>query len=189
MDVKHFYGINPLKTDIIVKTLIWYFFQDLLINISNEGRVIQDFLVILKRMLQNYLKILKKCFLIKYYMDSYVIRRSKSSITHWCVTRHEEIKWQNKKDLYPHKFPKRTLNLSMRVAKSSSNQKALMSFKERQSCNDRDVYWGITCVIQVEMCLKHNAYDDISLDNIWHRHCSTLLIQITTSDMSQIHLP
>ena len=43
----------------MTKTLV----HDTLTNISNEETFLQDFVVILKRTLQNYYKILKKCFL------------------------------------------------------------------------------------------------------------------------------
>ena len=47
-------------------------------NISNKETFLQDFLVILKRPVQNYYKILNSG-------DSDVINRLKYPITHWCV--------------------------------------------------------------------------------------------------------
>ena len=53
------YGLNLHWRGILVS-----FFHDSLSATNNEYIFLQDFLVILKRMLQNYLKILKQCFLI-----------------------------------------------------------------------------------------------------------------------------
>ena len=39
------------------------FADDSITNMSNEETLLEDFLVILKQTLQNYLKIFKKCFL------------------------------------------------------------------------------------------------------------------------------
>ena len=49
----------------------------------------QYILVILKRKLQNYQNILKKCILITTWMT--IINRLKSSITHWCITHSERV--------------------------------------------------------------------------------------------------
>ena len=56
--------------------------------VGSEEKFLWDFVVILKRALQNYYKISKKCFL----MDSDVINRFKYPATNLCVTRRE---WLN----------------------------------------------------------------------------------------------
>ena len=56
--------INPLETgDFQNNFFLQVFVHDSITNISTERTFLQDFLVILKRSLQNYQKILKKCFL------------------------------------------------------------------------------------------------------------------------------
>ena len=54
---------NPLEFVVLMTNYIQLFVHDPHITISNEETFLQDFHVILKRLLQNYLKILKRCTL------------------------------------------------------------------------------------------------------------------------------
>ena len=63
--------------------------HNLLLLISNEKTFLRDFLVILKRVLQNYQKILKKCFLGTGTSTTWTVMFIKTSTTYWCVIRRE----------------------------------------------------------------------------------------------------